>query len=99
MTKHTLSLPLKREYFDAIQSGKKLEEYRLCTPYWTKRLEGKTYERIMLTLGYPSASDHKRRIAKPWLGFTRKTITHPHFGAAPVEVFAIDVSGMTESTA
>lgn len=96
MKKRTLTLPLKREYFDAIKSGKKLEEYRLCTPYWTKRLEGKTYERIMLTLGYPSTNDHKRRIVKPWAGFARKTITHPHFGAAPVEVFAIDVSQKSE---
>jgi hypothetical protein len=98
MKQSTLTLPLKCEYFDAIQSGKKLEEYRLCTPYWTKRLEGKAYERIMLTLGYPSASDHKRRIVKPWAGFACRAITHPHFGALPVKVFAIDVSGKTEST-
>ena len=94
MTSKTLNLPLKREYFDAIRSGKKLEEYRLCTPYWVKRLEGKTYERVMLTLGYPSSNDHNRRIVKPWLGVIRKTITHPHFGLAQVEVFAINVSGV-----
>lgn len=96
MIMKTLNLALKREYFDAIQSGKKIEEYRLCTPYWTRRLEGKNYERVMLTLGYPSSNDVKRRIVKPWLGFIRKTITHPHFGLMPVEVFSIDLSGRTE---
>ena len=37
----TLVLPLKAEYFHQIKDGTKLEEYRLCTPYWRKRLEGR----------------------------------------------------------
>jgi hypothetical protein len=86
-----LVLPLKREYFDAIKSGQKVEEFRLATPYWRKRLEGRSYDRIVLTMGYPSRNDTARRIEKPWKGFTLKTITHPHFGAQPVEVFAINV--------
>jgi hypothetical protein len=28
----------------------------------------------------------------PWKGYRLTTINHPHFGADPVEVFAIDVS-------
>ena len=88
----TLTLPLKREYFEQIRDGHKLEEYRLCTPHWRKRLEGQQYDRIVLTLGYPEKSDAARRIERPWRGFTNKTITHPHFGAEPVQVFAIDVS-------
>lgn len=88
----TLTLPLKREYFDAIRAGTKAEEYRLCTPHWRKRLEGREYDQIVLTLGYPARADHARRIVRPWRGFTIKTITHPHFGAQPVEVFAINVS-------
>lgn len=88
----TLTLPLKAEYFDAIRDGTKTEEYRLVTPFWTKRLEGRSYDKIVLTKGYPRLIDFDRRIERPWRGFVRKTITHPHFGPEPVEVFAIDVA-------
>ncbi|MBA8822270.1 RNA-binding protein [Ochrobactrum sp. P6BS-III] len=88
-----LHLSLKREYFDAIKAGTKVEEYRLITDYWSKRLVGKSYEGIVLKWGYPKTGDTEFVIERPWLGFVRKTITHPHFGANPVEVFAIDVSG------
>ena len=33
-----LVLPIKKEWFDMIKSGKKKEEYREIKPYWTKRL-------------------------------------------------------------
>ncbi len=29
---------------------------------------------------------------RPWRGFSRNVITHPHFGDYPVEVFAIHVN-------
>lgn len=86
-----LVLHLKKQYFDQIASGEKQEEYRLVTPYWSKRLEGRQYEQVILLCGYPSASDESRKIIRQWAGYTRKTITHPHFGNAPVEVFAINV--------
>lgn len=86
-----LVLPLKAEYFNAIKAGTKPEEFRLCTPFWKKRLEGKTFARIVLTLGYPKADDAARRLVRPWRGYRITTITHPHFGPNPVEVFAIDV--------
>ncbi|WP_291585855.1 ASCH domain-containing protein [Comamonas sp. UBA7528] len=88
----TLYLPLKREYFEAIRDGRKPEEYRLCTPHWRKRLEGREFDQVVLTLGYPARDDQARRLVRAWRGFTIKTITHPHFGTDPVEVFAIDVS-------
>lgn len=40
-----LVLPLKREYFEHIRDGLKLEEFWLCNPYWAKRLEGREYGR------------------------------------------------------
>ncbi|MDE1139905.1 MAG: ASCH domain-containing protein [Paraburkholderia tropica] len=86
-----LILPLKREYFDAVKCGEKVEEYRLCTPYWRKRLVGRQYGRIILTLGYPKADDWERRILKPWRGYVERTIQHAHFGSDPVRVFAINV--------
>lgn len=87
----TLTLALKATYFDAIASGIKPEEYRLVTPYWTKRLEGRTYDEIVLTRGYPRRDDRSRRLVMPWRGCQRKIIQHPHFGPSPVEVYAIAV--------
>lgn len=94
----TLTLSLKGAYFEAIRDGSKHEEYRLAKPCWAKRLEGRSYAQIMLTLGYPAIDDHQRRLVLPWRGFTRKTITHPHFGPDPVDVYAIDVSAKPLST-
>ena len=88
-----LVLHLKREYFEQIRCGEKPEEFRLCTPYWERRLEGREYGRVGLVLGYPAEGDSERRLARPWRGFTKRRITHPHFGTAPVDVYAIDVRG------
>lgn len=87
-----LTLALNGEYFDAIRDGEKIEEFRLLTPYWRKRIEGRSYDRIVLTRGYPSRDDHARRLVLPWRGYRIMTITHVHFGPDPVEVFAIKVS-------
>lgn len=88
----TLHLSLKADYFYEIRDGKKAEEYRLCTPYWEKRLAPhKHYSSIELTLGYPPKDNYSKRIIRPWRGYIRRTITHPHFGDKPVEVFAIHV--------
>jgi hypothetical protein len=88
----TLTLALKAEYFDAIRDGSKIEEFRLRNDYWGKRLEGREYDLIVLTKGYPKADDHSRRIQLPWRGFREITITHPHFGNVPTDVYAIQVS-------
>ena len=87
-----LVLPLKAEYFDAIQAGTKPEEFRLVTDYWRRRLVGRKFDRIVLTKGYPKRDDHDRRLVRAWNGYRVRTITHPHFGPEPVEVYAIDVS-------
>ncbi|WP_374413326.1 ASCH domain-containing protein [Novosphingobium colocasiae] len=89
-----LILPVKGVYFDAIRDGSKWREYRLTTPYWQRRLEGRSYDRVVMLRGYPKAGgvEGVTRLTRKWLGFTRLTITHPHFGPDPVEVFAIDVS-------
>jgi DNA (cytosine-5)-methyltransferase 1 len=87
-----LTLPLNAAYFDQIASGEKVEEFRLVTDYWSKRLVGRSYDRVILTKGYPAKDDAARRLERPWRGFERRTITHPHFGDQPVEVFAINVA-------
>jgi len=87
----TLTIPINGVYFDQIVAGTKPEEFRLCTPYWRKRLEGREYDFVTITKGYPSSTDLQRRRTYPWRGFTVKTITHEFFGPEPVEVFAIKV--------
>lgn len=94
-----LILPVKREYFEQIKAGTKPEEYRIENAYWRKRLEWnagfacermpRCFDSVVITLGYPPKHDTTRRLQFPWLGFQLKTITHPHFGADPVSVFAI----------
>jgi hypothetical protein len=92
MTQRVLFLPLKAEYFDAIVSGEKRLEFRQATPYWVKRLDGRSFDVIEITKGYPARGDTIRRNRRIWRGYVRDTITHPHFGPDPVDVFAIDVS-------
>ena len=93
-----LVLPLKREFFDAIKAGTKTEEFRLRNDYWRKRLEGKTFDRVVLTLGYPKRDDQERRIVLPWKGYRECQITHPLFGSAPVDVYAINVHTRAEDS-
>jgi hypothetical protein len=93
-----LHLNLKAEYFDQIASGAKAFEYRLCTPYWTKRLVGENFDLMHVKKGYPPASDASSILARPWRGYELQTITHPHFGAAPVRVFAIRVNDQPDRT-
>lgn len=87
-----LVLPLKAEYFHAIKAGTKVEEFRLRNAYWRTRLDGRTFDRVVLTLGYPARDDQERRLVLPWRGLRETTITHPLFGAEPVAVYAIAVA-------
>lgn len=89
---NVLVLHLKGEYFDQIKAGTKPEEYRLRTPYWKGRLENRVYRWIDLLRGYPKHGEADKRLRLPWRGGSVKTITHPHFGHEPVEVYAINVS-------
>lgn len=88
----TLHLNLKAEYFDQIAAKSKMHEFRLCTPFWEKRLAGKTFDRIEVKKGYPKRGDSDRTLARPWRGVEIQTIVHPHFGDQPVLVFAIRVN-------
>ena len=86
-----LHLNLKREYFDAIKDGTKEFEYRLESK-WAKRIVGKEFDRIYIKHAYPSRDDSSSILERPWRGFERVTITHPHFGNEPVDVLAIRVN-------
>lgn len=84
-----IRLAVKREYFEQIKAGMKTEEYRLNNEYWRKRLYGKSYARVIITLGYPPHGDTGKTLIFAWRGYVEKTINHPHFGPASVAVFAI----------
>lgn len=86
-----LVLNLKREYFQEIKTGTKKEEYRLCTPYWQKRIEGKSFDRIIIKLGYPKSSEMDKILKFKWHGYQIKEITHREFGNKPVKVYAIQL--------
>jgi hypothetical protein len=88
----TLVLNLKSEYFDAIRDGSKLEEFRLRTPYWEKRIKGKSYDTVIIRKGYPKTGDADREILLPWRGYREISLEHPHFGSGAKDVYAIRVS-------
>ena len=83
---------VKEEFFNAILKGSKTEEYRLVNEYWRKRIEGRSFSEVVITLGYPPGWATERILRFPWRGYKIKTITHPHFGPDPVEVFAIKLT-------
>jgi hypothetical protein len=89
----TLRIAVTGRYFDQIAAGTKPEEYRRRSPFWIKRLRGRSYERVVLTRGYPKGGgeEGRTRLTLPWGGYSEKTITHEFFGSAPVDVFAIRV--------
>lgn len=86
-----LTLPVNGLYFDQIKSGEKVFEYRLRTAYWQKRIEGREYDQIVITRGYPKRDDNSRRLTRKWRGFHCDRITHQHFGDQEVDVYAIYV--------
>jgi len=52
----TLRLVLMKKWFDLIASGKKSEEYRDISPYWTSRLHGKVFDAVEFRNGYGAKS-------------------------------------------
>ena len=87
----SLILNLKKEYFLQIKSGEKKEELRLVNDYWSKRLENKVFDNVIIRLGYCKAGDKEREVIRPWKGYCKKIITHKHFGNNPVLVYAINL--------
>lgn len=48
----TLFLSLKARWYEMIESGVKLEEYREIKEYWLKRLADKKFRRVQFSYGY-----------------------------------------------
>ncbi|WGS55070.1 ASCH domain-containing protein (plasmid) [Paraburkholderia sp. D15] len=92
---YVLTLRLKRVYFEDISCGNKPWEYRLATGYWRKRIEGRHFDYVLLTLGYPARSEQDLHMLKPWRGYIEQQLLHPHFGDDEVHVFAVNVTAPT----
>ena len=99
----TLTLSLKRKWFDMIKSGEKKEEYRdgSMSFYWANRLRERTktsdgwkygdfkqFDRLVFTLGYPKADDTERRLT-----FKNPKIRigtgKPEWGAEPGKLYFV----------
>ncbi len=59
-----LFIPLRREYFDAFESGEKKEEYRPYGPRWNERT-CRIGRRVVISLGYGT----QRRLTGTITGF------------------------------
>jgi hypothetical protein len=84
-----LVLHLKYKFFDQIKRGEKTEEYRETKDYWRRRLEGRTFDRIVIVRGnYGNEKRPENVLVFPWNGYTVKK-----FGSwerqEMAEVFAI----------
>jgi len=86
-----LVLHVRHCYFVEMKECRKEFEYRLMTPYWRKRIEGRNYRAIVIYDGYPKRGETGTVMVRPWNGYEVQKITHEHFGLQPVEVFAIRI--------
>jgi hypothetical protein len=55
-----LRLTVRRAPFEDIVAGRKKEEYRRATPYWTKRLSGKDFGEVLFSNGRSAYCDRAR---------------------------------------
>lgn len=89
----TLTVNVKKVYFDQIKDHTKPYEFRLDNLYWQKRLIGKKYDIFEVRCGYPKNGDKERIIRRKYLGYEKQIIIHEHFGETSVDVFAIKTNG------
>ena len=98
----TLTLPLKKKWFDLIKAGIKKEEYREIKPYYEKRFleplssrlfrNGETgvkpFDRLVFTLGYPKATNSERRLEFK-IPKIRCGEGRPEWGAEPGKLYFV----------
>lgn len=99
----TLTLSLKKKWFDMIKAGEKKEEYREFNEFWIKRLTWTNrcskeqrnpfngtilFDRLVFTLGYTKADDTERRLT-----FKNPRIRigtgRPEWGAEPGKMYFV----------
>lgn len=105
----TLYLPLKKEWFEMIESGEKREEYRAIKPYWMRRLCPKWQscclclnQGILTCIGKGLGRSYERVVFS--YGYTRRRmcfnlisvsvgIGNSAWGAPPSPVFILKLGG------
>lgn len=73
--KSTLRLPLKKQWYEMIESGIKTEEYREIKPYWTRRFIGMNQPLFSFRYGYQQANVKGYTHVKFSYGYTKRTMT------------------------
>jgi hypothetical protein len=79
-----LILILKKRFYNEIKSGEKKWDYRIATPEWKSRLEGKEGEEkafngILCKMGYPKKGDTEKELRRHWKGFVKMDIEDERF--------------------
>ena len=69
-----LDLPLKKEWYEMIESGIKDEEYRETKPYWTKRLTGRIELLFSQRNGYSTINEKCFTHVRFRYGYTKRTM-------------------------
>lgn len=69
-----LDLPLKKEWYEMIESGIKKEEYREIKPYWSKRLLGVETPLFSHRYGYQSCNSNGFTHVRFRYGYTKRTM-------------------------
>lgn len=69
-----LDLPLKKEWYDMIESGVKPEEYREIKPYWCERLLGMKIASFSCRYGYQSCNPKGFTHIRFRYGYTKRTM-------------------------
>lgn len=95
-----LELPLKKEWYNMIESGEKREEYREIKPYWSKRFVGFDAPLLSHRYGYQHANVKGYTHVRFRYGYTKRTMLYkideiiiergnPYWGAPEYPVFII----------
>jgi hypothetical protein len=79
-----LILILKKRFYNEIKAGTKKWDYRIATPEWKSRLEGKDGEEkgfngILCKMGYPKKGDPEKELRRPWKGFIKMELEDKRF--------------------
>ena len=69
-----LDLPLKKEWYDMIESGIKQEEYREIKPYWCKRFLGVSVALFSYRNNYESCNVNQYTHIRFRYGYTKRTM-------------------------
>ena len=97
-----LDLPLKKEWYNMIESGEKKEEYREIKPFWIKRLTNLNHDSLLFSYRnrYQQIPYKDYTHVRFRYGYTKKTMTFPitsidfgkgnnNWGAPDYDVFII----------